>query len=48
MDVNDDACLLVKHVVLKSIASKLAPTTNGGAAVSSLQRCVAIQINNPA
>jgi hypothetical protein len=26
MDVNDDACLLDKRVVLRSIASKLAPT----------------------
>ena len=26
MDVNDNACFLDKRVVLKSIASKLAPT----------------------
>jgi hypothetical protein len=31
MVVNDDACLLEKRGVLKSIASKLAPTMIGGA-----------------
>jgi hypothetical protein len=29
MDINDDACSLVKHVAFKSIASKLAPTMIG-------------------
>jgi hypothetical protein len=48
MDVNDNACLLVKRVALGFIASKLAPTKNGRALVSSRYRCVAIQINNPA
>ncbi|VVM60717.1 hypothetical protein PS662_01294 [Pseudomonas fluorescens] len=28
MDVNDNACVLDKRVALKSIASKLAPTTS--------------------
>jgi hypothetical protein len=46
MDVNDNACFLVKHIALKFIASKLAPTR--GAVVSDHQRCVAIQINKPA
>ncbi|VVP47738.1 hypothetical protein PS900_05215 [Pseudomonas fluorescens] len=45
MVVNDDACFLEKRVALKSIASKLAPTRNDRTAD---QRCVAIQINNPA
>jgi hypothetical protein len=34
MDVNDNACLLDKRVVLRSFASKLAPT--GDAVTSSI------------
>ena len=48
MDVNDDACFLEERVALKSIASELAPTTNGGDSFSSHYRCVAIQISSPA